>query len=323
MGRAGSNECSSNMKGIAEMCEAAGLLVEPSKTEGPATAIEFLGLELDSVAREIRLPRPKLEKLRAKLAEFRGRKACKKRELLSLIGSLSHACKAVQSGRAFLRRLIELASSVRKPNHFARLSVGARSDIEWWFHFAESWNGLAMMGPSKDPVTRTTVTSDASGNWGCGAWCEGQWFQLAWVDPVKESHITVKELIPIVVAAAIWGDKWAGGTVRVRCDNMAVVAIINKETSQDKEVMHLVRCLAFIRARFQFRIYAVHVPGVENTMADALSRNNRVLFMSLHPQAQQSPAPIPSELIDMLLLTRPDWTSPQWTNLWSSIFTMG
>ena len=46
--------------------------VRGNKTqEGPATAIEFLGLQLDLVAREIRLPRPKLEKLRAKLAELR------------------------------------------------------------------------------------------------------------------------------------------------------------------------------------------------------------------------------------------------------------
>lgn len=81
----------------------------------------------------------------------------------------------------------------------------------------ETWNGVAMMGLSKDPVTRATVMLDASGRWGCGSWCKGRWFQLAWVDPVRESHITVKELIPIVVAAAIWE---RDGPVRVRCDNL-------------------------------------------------------------------------------------------------------
>ncbi len=33
-----------------------------------------------------------------------------------------------------------------------------------------------------------------------------------------------------------------------RCDNAAVVAIINKGQSKDKEAMHLARCLAFIQA---------------------------------------------------------------------------
>ncbi len=34
------------------------------KTEGPATTLVFLGIELDSVAMEIRLPREKLEQLK-------------------------------------------------------------------------------------------------------------------------------------------------------------------------------------------------------------------------------------------------------------------
>ena len=110
--------------------------------------------------------------------------------------------------------------------------------------------------------------------------------------------------------------------VKFRCDNSAVVAIVNKDTSRDKEVMHLVRCLAFISARYQFQAYAVHVPGVENTLADALSRNNLPLFRSTYPQANQEPSPIPSELLDLLLISKPDWISEQWTSLWSSTFTM-
>ena len=87
-----------------------GLPVEPDKDEGPATTITFLGMELDSVALEIRLPQEKLSQLKAVLASWRGRKVCRKRDLLSLIGLLSHACKAVRAGRSFLRRLIDLST---------------------------------------------------------------------------------------------------------------------------------------------------------------------------------------------------------------------
>ncbi len=34
--------------------------------------------------------------------------------------------------------------------------------------------------------------------------------------------------MPIVVAAAVWGPAWRGQMVLARCDNAAVVAIINK-----------------------------------------------------------------------------------------------
>ena len=73
--------------------------------------IGFLGMELDTVALEIRLPQAKLQQLQTMLLAWRGRKVCRKRELLSLIGSLSHACKAVQAGRSFLRRLIDLEAA--------------------------------------------------------------------------------------------------------------------------------------------------------------------------------------------------------------------
>lgn len=63
---------------MTEIYDKAGMLIAPEETEGPATTIEFLGLELDSIAMEVLLPQGKLETLRARLEEARGRKTCKK-----------------------------------------------------------------------------------------------------------------------------------------------------------------------------------------------------------------------------------------------------
>ena len=70
---------------------------------------------------------------------------------------------------------------------------------------------------------QAVLVSDASGSWGCGAFWVTRWFQLQWPATVSEYHITVKELIPIVLAAAVWGPEWSGLTVEARCDNAAVV----------------------------------------------------------------------------------------------------
>lgn len=37
--------------------------------------------------------------------------------------------------------------------------------------------------------------------------------------------------------------------------------------------MHIMRCLMFFMAKFQFSMYATHTAGSENTLADALSRD--------------------------------------------------
>ena len=119
--------------------------VEEEKSEVPTTMLTFLGIGIDSSMLEMRLPAEKFAKLRESVTKWRGKKACKERDLLSLIGSLSHVCKIIKPGHSFLRRLIDLAKQVTDLNHFVRLNVEVRSDIEWWFPSAESWNGVSII----------------------------------------------------------------------------------------------------------------------------------------------------------------------------------
>ena len=154
-----------------------------NKTRTKAPQLSFLGLELDTVAREVRLPWEKVQRLRTVLNSWRGRKACKKRDLLSLIGSLTRACRAVRPGRCYVRRLIDLSTTAKRLDQFVRLNREARADIQWWHLFLASWNGTAMM--QGDPTTNPQVvlTSDASGSWGCVAFVGQQWFMLLWAGP--------------------------------------------------------------------------------------------------------------------------------------------
>ena len=282
------------------------------------TCISCLGLELDTIALEIRLPQEKLKLLKATLASWRGRKAAKKRELLSLVGTLMHASKAIRAGRAFTRRLIDLAKSVKRIDQFVRLSREARADIEWWHQFATNWNGTAMMVLAQTTRRQITLTSDASGNWGCGAFSGRRWFMVPWSGPISSKHIAVKELAPIFVAAAAWGSDWKGALVQVQCDNTAVVEVINKGTARDRDIMQLMRCLAFLAAKGDFYVVASHIKGVDNTLADALSRDNLELFRSLFPQAEQQAAACSA--LDLVLIQEPDWTCKDWIGQWSATY---
>ena len=40
------------------------------------------------------------------------------------------------------------------------------------------------------------------------------------------ASIAAKELLPIIVATAIWGPSWRGSTVLCHCDNEVVVAAV-------------------------------------------------------------------------------------------------
>ena len=58
----------------------------------------FLGILLDTVAMEMHLPDGKLAELCQLIANWSSKRAGKKRELLSLIGKVSHAAKIVVPG---------------------------------------------------------------------------------------------------------------------------------------------------------------------------------------------------------------------------------
>lgn len=116
-------------------------------------------------------------------------------------------------------------------------------------------------------------------------------------------HIIIKKLIPIVLAAAVWGKEWSGLTVQVWCDNAAVVADLNQDCSKNPDIRHLI---SFLKAKFRFLPVASHIPWKNNDVADVVSRDNLSYFLANHPQAYNSPYPPPQDLI---LIVKPDWTS--------------
>ena len=85
----------------------------------------------------------------------------------------------------------------------------------------------------------------------------------------------VMEFVPIVVGATVWARQWADKTVRCRCNNAATVVIVNSGRSKVERAVHLMRSLFFL-ACYNASVFAVHIPGVENGAADALSRHNYV-----------------------------------------------
>ena len=116
------------------------------------------------------------------------------------LGSLESCSNGCTPGRTFLCRKIDCQSQAGRPDHFIRLNRQFHSDLLWWHTFLSHWNGVSTL---RLPVPSSIVTSDASGNWGCGAFSGSQWFQLAWPDCWAEVHITAKELVPIVLAGML------------------------------------------------------------------------------------------------------------------------
>ena len=137
--------CEKQLKEVEVVFRRLGVPIACHKTEGPARVITFLGIIIDLVAGILRLPEEKVARLSQTIREWGDRRSCTKRELLSLIGQLQHACCVVRPGRTFLRRMITLSTSAKEMHHHIRLNRGFRSDLLWWACFLPEWNGTSLM----------------------------------------------------------------------------------------------------------------------------------------------------------------------------------
>ena len=59
-------------------------------------------------------------------------------------------------------------------------------------------------------------------------------FSLAWPSEWWSSqNITFLELVPIILAAEVWGDMFRNASVLLHTDNLALVYVINKQSSKE------------------------------------------------------------------------------------------
>lgn len=302
IGPADSAACELAYRTFLDLCHHCQIPVAPSKCSPPSTRLELLGCVIDTDAMTVSLPAAKLRALILLLSEVRRARTVRQRRLLSLVGKLIHAVKCIPAGRSFFRRLLDTAHRVRRPHHWVTLTPDTRRDINWWLSLLPGWNGSApLLHPHWTPPTHLHLHTDAS-TVGHGGHCGPDWFAQSWPAATLEwaTSISWLEMIPILAACLLWGPRWGGLRVSMHCDNSGVVGAWQKGWSRDRRLMSLIRQTLFVAATHSFDLQVIHVPGVENSAADALSRLQIDRFRQLHPSAAATPTLVPQSLTAFL-----------------------
>ena len=132
--------CQHNLESMLSLCQQINAPVKDEKV-APTTKLTFLGIVIDTEKITASISDERKSLMLEELQSFSTRNKCTKRQLLSLIGKLSFACKVVPTGRIFLRRLIDLSMTVECFHHHIRISQEAQRDIIWWQDFLPTWSG--------------------------------------------------------------------------------------------------------------------------------------------------------------------------------------
>jgi hypothetical protein len=276
------------------------------KTEGPATRLTFLGIQIDSQAMTVSLDQPRLDSIRVLLREWEGRQACSLRQLQSTIGTLAWAAQVVRHGRTFLQHLRDLAAAHQRcprPHDTTSIPLNedVRNDLDWWERFMTQWNGISLLWEEEwiNDSSQLQPHTDACVD-GFAAVCGTQWFHGTWTadqhelaqdDSMARDSMPWKELYAIVAAASTWGSRWTRKRVVFFTDCMPVVHALTKGASRTRRMMELIRILHFTAAQHHFVYRVQHIPGVENTIADELSRVHDVSQLSTRCRSSIDPSP--------------------------------
>jgi hypothetical protein len=212
--------CHSDLYKFINMCQDIGVPIAHNKTFQPSQVLSFLGIELDALHAEARLPQDKLDKCINSVQAALSKSKLTLRQLQSLIGLLNFACQVVSPGRAFLRRLINLTLGKSNPYHKVRLNVQAKCDLRAWLFFLQSFNGRCFFHDDPwQPNQSLHLYSDAS-KLGFGAVFGNRWLYGAFPPTWQQFDIWILELYALVAAFVTWKQSLQDKKVAFHCDSL-------------------------------------------------------------------------------------------------------
>ena len=302
-------DCNKDLSIFQSVCKDINIPLSSKKTVGPTQILSFLGFEIDTIAETVRLPQDKVDKCLAWINWMLVRKQCQLKDMQSLLGLLNFTCTVIRPGKAFLNRLYQLTAHITKSFHYIRLSSDCKKDLRMWLLFLNNYNGVTLYKHELFIDSDTShLYADACKTCGFGAYFQTHWFSLSYPsDWYREQNITLLELLPIVLGIEAWKDALVNKTLIIHTDNQPIFEVINRQTSKEQLVMLLIRKLVLICVYNNIYIKAQHISGIDNYLADDLSRFQVNSFKKKFPNADLNPTQVPS---------LPDWLSCD-VDLWN------
>ena len=180
-----------------------------------------------------------------------------------------------------------MIGTLKEPFYETRLNGGFREDVQWWYQFAETFNGNKMLGRFAQV---RSMHSDSS-NWGLGATCGDDWLAAAFnkedaqeleglighyyvslPEGIAALHINNKEIRAVVEGASRWAPQWWNSKIILIKDSIVVQAALNMGRSRSVDIMGMLRRMFWLAVKYNFTFTSTYINTSVNEVCDALSR---------------------------------------------------
>lgn len=269
-------QCLKNIQDTIDLFEQLGFKINKEKSVVvPTHEIVFLGFVLNSKSMTISLTPEKIKKFKNLYHNFCSNKSHSIRQVAELVGVLISSSVAIPLGLLHTKLLEKekaIALKCNKGNFDSKMTLSAEAlqDLKWWSIQINS----GIKAPIRQKSIQATLTTDASGiGWGAeynGVSTGGHW-------SIEEKqylpNINYLELHAVFLGLQSFHAELCNKHVKIYCDNSTTVAYINnmggtKSTACNYKAREI---WTFVQ-RNNMWLTAVHLPGVDNVVADRESR---------------------------------------------------
>ena len=215
------------------------------------------------------------------------RRSVTKRELQRLVGKMQFCAGVLPGARPFVRALIDALCGVQRNSHHIHISKAMRGDLRFWVRYFDAWNGRQQWHARADDVVVSTDASTVgdgdggfavlveqsavrlSDGWCVGAGAIGVWSHTH-TDMARE--VGWCELRAALFAMHLLAPQLRDRSIRIVMDNAAAVFMINRYRTRSARLLPLLRAMCGLCLQHNIEMRAVHRAGVDNVIADYLSR---------------------------------------------------
>ena len=280
----------SNTGTTVALLEELGWLVNYPKSElEPRQEFVFVGLHFDTIRGTVAPHIKFLTRVRILASALRRHPTWTARMLHSLVGILQFMAPLVHRGRMHLRevqRWIKDRWSQAQGSWSDMIQTDAvlHQSVVWWTQ-EDIFKGVPLQNP---PVSVTLCTDSSTKGW--GAHMGEHTASGVWSPAEQKQHINALEMKAVLLALQQLAAQVAGQVVRLCCDNSTVVAYLRKEGgTRADHLTDLTRSILEWCDSHRVTLLPVHLAGVRNVTADALSRRGCAQpgEWELHPSLAQ------------------------------------
>ena len=297
------------------VCDYAGVplhdpILKPDKIHGPSTRVVLLGNEYNTITMRMNISESRRKKVIASIDAILATKEVVPYSVFSkLSGHIHSACAVISQGR-YNRSEICKALAVSEREGVVAISHPVTLELRWWKMaiLASVLNPPPIIPHKWEDGNRLLVFTDASSEFGCGAFFQPDWLMTSWPRSFKSrfrKKMTFQEFLPILAAVTTWSNKFAGKHVKFMVDNMGTLGAWRRGRSKDRYANWVLRCIWLNAVNIGMTIDMEYIPSAANVEADALSRNELSRFRRVAPDARSDRTPVHKAF--EALLSSDDW----------------